>query len=371
MGLLEETRDLERRTFFAGERLTDVDLNDQEAFHRELRWLHNRSLHQPGIGNGYAVAGAKGDRAVTIGPGYALDAYGREIVLLQTITESIPPVAGEPGGLPAFYYLAVSYPDDSQLPTAETRQGLCGTLGAVRLSEQPLLCWIRLAVDTTTGAYLVPRDAGLRRQVNSGMLIVLAVVEIFQCRLNADISANSLAPRRQARPPSLPYTRSATVGPGQADQPAAGQVNWIVEAIPGVAPPTAWGGGALMLAPLRLRATVKVTSVAVFGAIPRYLVRISGERVLQADYRHAATSTSPVVYAEPQVEVLLDPTLTDHTKFTVVASLLVYVKDAPTFAAAQDTFFSVGNAPNVAQARDALTNALNGAWGIVWVGIEG
>ena len=42
-----------------------------------MRWLHNRSLHQPGVGNGYKVTGTQGDRQVTIGPGYALDAYGR------------------------------------------------------------------------------------------------------------------------------------------------------------------------------------------------------------------------------------------------------------------------------------------------------
>jgi hypothetical protein len=43
------------------------------------------------IGNGFAVAGKKGDREVTIGPGYAIDAEGREIVLTQDQVEPVPP----------------------------------------------------------------------------------------------------------------------------------------------------------------------------------------------------------------------------------------------------------------------------------------
>src|SRR5438045_4942380 len=115
MSLLDQTKNLERRNFFNYERLFAADLNDQEAFHREMRWLHNRSLHQPGVGNGYKVTGAQFARTVTIGPGYALDAYGREIVLVREVDQPIPPVAGEEGGKPAFFYLAVSYPDDARL----------------------------------------------------------------------------------------------------------------------------------------------------------------------------------------------------------------------------------------------------------------
>src|SRR5262245_28565367 len=109
MSSLDQTKDLERRRFFNYERLFAADLNDQESFHREMRWLHNSSLHQPGVGNGYKVTGAKGDREVTIGPGYALDSDGREIVLLHTVVQPIPPVAGEPlqagppSSTPAFF----------------------------------------------------------------------------------------------------------------------------------------------------------------------------------------------------------------------------------------------------------------------------
>src|SRR5438067_509983 len=146
MNGIDQTRYLERRQFFAYERLSDADLNDQETFHREMRWLHNSSLHQAGIGNGYAIDGKKGGREVGVGRGYALDARGREIVLLRPTRLAVPPVSDD-GGKPVFYYLAVGYPDDSGLSESEVRQGLCGSRGAVRLAEKPDLTWVRLTVD--------------------------------------------------------------------------------------------------------------------------------------------------------------------------------------------------------------------------------
>src|SRR5574342_507094 len=100
MGVLEETRFVERLQFFTGQRLFATDLQAIEAFNREMRWLHNRSLHQPGVGKGFAVSGKRGDREVYIGPGYAMDADGREIVLTEAKTEPVPPVAGETDGSP-------------------------------------------------------------------------------------------------------------------------------------------------------------------------------------------------------------------------------------------------------------------------------
>lgn len=352
MSLIDETQNLERRVFFNSERLFDVDLNDQEAFHREMRWLHNRSLHQPGVGNGYRIVGSKGDREVTIGAGYAIDALGREIILTREVLEAIPPVAGEDGGTPAFYYLAVRYPDDSRLDEAETRSGVCGSRGAVRLAERPLLCWVRLAVDTTAGPeVLVPKDPHLRTDVNSGMLIVLALVEIFQCRLNNGITEKSFAPRRSARPPRLPFTASAVEA----------KLVWTVEVIDGLGEPAPNSG--LLLALVRLKATVRVTN-AVFGAIPRYLVRVEGDRLIAAD---PTKPDGDKVYAEPQVEVLLAQNLTDHTKFTVAVSMLIFVPTLPVFASAKETFF-VANQP---AKRDALATYLRDKWSIVWVGIEG
>ena len=58
--------ELERITFFPGQRLHAEDLTDVQTVDRELRWLHNRSLHTWGIGLGFGVTGEAGASAVAI-----------------------------------------------------------------------------------------------------------------------------------------------------------------------------------------------------------------------------------------------------------------------------------------------------------------
>ena len=91
MGVLDMTAFVERLRFFDGQRLFADDLQGVDAFNREMRWLHNRSLHQPGIGSGYAVSGPVERGEVTVGPGYALDGEGREIVLTTAVVVAVPP----------------------------------------------------------------------------------------------------------------------------------------------------------------------------------------------------------------------------------------------------------------------------------------
>lgn len=59
MAQIGSTRYLEQVQFFNGERLFASDLQTLEEFQREMRWLHNRSLHQPGVALGLAVAGER------------------------------------------------------------------------------------------------------------------------------------------------------------------------------------------------------------------------------------------------------------------------------------------------------------------------
>jgi hypothetical protein len=205
MEFLKETHFIERLQFFNGQRLFASDLQGLEAFNREMRWLHNQSLHQPGIGNGFAVAGKKGDREVTIGPGYAIDAEGREIVLTQSQVEPIPPVAGEPDGSPTLYDLTVSYPDDAFLEETERREGICRQPGGtIRLKEEPIFCWIRLNEDGQ------PQETKQKQEILAGMRIVLARAEVLNCQLNKDIS---IAQRLSARPPKQPYICCREVAP--------------------------------------------------------------------------------------------------------------------------------------------------------------
>src|SRR5437764_2347568 len=122
----------ERIQFFDGQRLFASDLQDLERFNREMRWLHNQSLHQAGVASGYAVSGNKDDREVTIQPGYAIDSSGREIVLTEATVLQVPPVASDDAGRPVYYDLVVSYPPDGDLKESETRDGVCVSRSAVR-----------------------------------------------------------------------------------------------------------------------------------------------------------------------------------------------------------------------------------------------
>src|SRR4051812_41853361 len=101
---------LERPLFFDGERLTAADLAAVQAFDRELRWLHNRTLHGWGVVQGFAATGVRRSRSVTVAPGYALDCRGRELVLGREIELTVPPVAAA-----TTWYVTVSYAEDETL----------------------------------------------------------------------------------------------------------------------------------------------------------------------------------------------------------------------------------------------------------------
>ncbi|VTU28780.1 hypothetical protein [Variovorax sp. RA8] len=199
MSIIGETRFVERNQFFNGQRLFASDLQGVEELNRQMRWLHNQSLHQPGIGAGFAISGNKGDRQVVIQPGYAIDADGREIVLTETVIEPVPPVAGDDFGGPVFFDLTVSYPDEHTLNAAETREGVCGTArGAIRLREAPVFCWVRLGAPPDQ----LPIDKTLSDAVVKGLHLRLARAQVLNCKLDRPLS---LAQRRNAKPAEQPY----------------------------------------------------------------------------------------------------------------------------------------------------------------------
>jgi hypothetical protein len=208
MPIIGTSRFNERIKFFNGQRLFASDLQDVEQFNREMRWLHNESLHQPGVASGYAVSGNKDDREVTIQPGYAIDARGREIVLTQPEVLQVPPVAGDGAGNPVYYDLTVSYPSDLLLKETETRDGICASRSAVRLREKPVFCWVELvSTSNVFGAKAIAEGrqakiAALNEQVERGLRIRLARAEVLNCKLNQPLS---VAHRRNAKPPSQPF----------------------------------------------------------------------------------------------------------------------------------------------------------------------
>lgn len=275
MDMLNQTRFLERLQFFNGQRLFAADLQGLEAFNREMRWLHNQSLHQPGIGTGLAVNGKTGGREVTIMPGYAIDAQGREIVLTENWVEPVPPVANEltdEGDItPALYDLTVSYPDDTQLEEVETRAGICLDRGVVRRREQPVFCWVRLKNDGQ------PKDDTLKQDVLVARKIILARAEILNCQLNKDLS---FAQRRSARPAKQPYVACGAVQPDW--QLIKGDEDIVLQATqssnPIILSFKTGAGPNVEYHPILLTAEIKTDS-ARFITTPCYSVRLAGERV--------------------------------------------------------------------------------------------
>ena len=325
MDVFDDMRAVERPRFFDGQQLFASDLDGIVAFHRAMRWLHNRSLHQPGIGNGFAVAGHRGDREVRIQPGYALDAEGREIVLLDSQVEPVPPVASESGGAAVFFDLAVSYPSDDDLEEAETREGVCLPGGAVRLRERPVFCWIRLQRDVA--GTLRPRSELDALAIQAATKIVLARVQVRQCRLDADLV---ISIRRTARPPQPPNIVCGACG-------AVEWATWVVS------PP---GGGDDV--PVGLRTAV-MTASGKFRVTPCYAARVCGPRPL---------------------EVSIPGSVNGGARTVMVFDRAVYVDGASTtgFEAfvPVDAFFDTVDQ----QLLDALLPLAGKHWTLSWLGIE-
>lgn len=86
--------DLERMRYWQGQALRSGDLNDQLSYEAQKRWWHNRALHDAfGIAFGLEVAGPHGENGtyfVTVEPGVAYDAFGRELVLVEEERVALP-----------------------------------------------------------------------------------------------------------------------------------------------------------------------------------------------------------------------------------------------------------------------------------------
>jgi len=184
----------ETATFFNGQRIEATDLKTLVARQRELRWQHNRTLHTWGIGSGLVVIGEKEARAALVGPGYAIDSMGREILLSESHTEPVPPVAGE-DGKPNSYYLTISFPDQAGITTNETRDGICMPRGAVRLLETPVFCWVKIDEQGRPAIEV-------RSDIEEGRKIVLARAEVLNCKLAQPLSIRE---RRNSKVAAQPY----------------------------------------------------------------------------------------------------------------------------------------------------------------------
>jgi hypothetical protein len=72
---------MERPRFFAGQTLTEAELNADQRYVLAKSRLHNRYLHGTGIVCGLEVACGDAEGVVLVRPGYALDACGNDLVV--------------------------------------------------------------------------------------------------------------------------------------------------------------------------------------------------------------------------------------------------------------------------------------------------
>lgn len=224
---------LQRPAYFDGQRLESVDLEAMGRYQRELRWLHNRSLHGWGVVTGMQVHGEQGGRVVEVTPGYGLDKDGREVLVPSATGMQVPPAANDGEGADGSprartYALTASYLDDASLELQE-REGPCAARGAVRLDDRALLRWQAPA------------------EVRIGFDLVLATVAVLGCALRGAPSTDT---RRALRERPSPYVMS-------------GETN---------APGTNWE-----LGPGGVRAYVD-TSKSGFARAPSYMARVDGRR---------------------------------------------------------------------------------------------
>jgi hypothetical protein len=352
MDILKETRFVERLQFFNGQRLFASDVQGVEAFNREMRWLHNQSLHQPGIGNGFAVSGKKSDREVEIGPGYAIDALGREIVLTQSESQPVPPVAAEVDGTPVLFDLVVSYPDDQFLEATESRQGVCSGPGVTRLKEEPIFCWVRLNANGQ------PQDADLKRDILARMRIVLARAAVLNCQLNDDVS---IAQRISARPSKQPYICCGTVLP-----------DWQRWEITPFVPSSAISKNSAkalqsfsffpFILPVGLQADID-TSECGFLTTPCYTARIEGPRVRQFAVASEAT-TNVTAIIDGLIQIVQPAASTFRINVLLLAQFFIQ-------SGGVIEFLSTSGGGSSSDQMDEIIALLSNDWSVVWMGVEG
>lgn len=305
---------LERATFFDGQRLTAGDLAAVQRYHRELRWLHNRSLHGWGIAFGYVVTGARGDRQVTLAPGLALDCQGRELILGEALTLAIPAVSGDDQGNPVTYYLTASYADNDELEPQQ-RQGVCDTQGAVRYPETPVIRWLK------PDEFIYGED------------IILATISVQNCKLAADVSGSS---RRDAIPPQQPYVAAGQTTPAE----------------------TVWQPWPSTANPVGL-ATIVSTASAGFRTTPRYQARVGGTRYVTTFGPAGTNQSAFVIEGYVQIDA---PTATNF-------QLRLVLPRGVMPAAGEGT---VPLNPALIYSSEFLTHLHSTlGWHVVWTGIEG
>jgi hypothetical protein len=94
--LLESWSGRKRPNYFSGKRLSVDDFRDEQTYLVEKCRRHLRTLHGSGIVSGLQVEADVGGQKITVAPGLAIDAHGREIQMNEPATLMIPSQTSSP-----------------------------------------------------------------------------------------------------------------------------------------------------------------------------------------------------------------------------------------------------------------------------------
>ncbi len=181
----------ERITYRDGQRLWARDLRDDERRDERMRWLHARYLHHSwGVALGYEIRLENPATAIVLGPGYAIDRGGRDLLLAKALQIPAPETAGA-----ALYVLIIrSRRDGGAAPNCGCG-GVCNCAGHQGLiEERPVISW------------KLPRDLQLGDDVPLASASV--VTGVIQNGLDFRV-------RRHARRLVRPHMGWGTTDPGQ------------------------------------------------------------------------------------------------------------------------------------------------------------
>jgi len=74
---------IKRMNYFKGEFLQAQDFKDEQQYHVDMLRRHNKNLHTWGIADGLDITFIVGEKKITVTKGMAIDAKGKQIVLLE------------------------------------------------------------------------------------------------------------------------------------------------------------------------------------------------------------------------------------------------------------------------------------------------
>jgi hypothetical protein len=92
-----------RPRFFSGRLLTADDFTEEQHYHREKHRRHLQTMHGSGVVEGLQVTIGSDGTTLTIEPGFAIDAAGRELCIDQTITVAVPVGTLSPAAVALYY----------------------------------------------------------------------------------------------------------------------------------------------------------------------------------------------------------------------------------------------------------------------------